>query len=150
MTAYVGIDPGLDGGLAAITDDNLYVVRRPTANDHGKRQIDTATILTIFVEIGPSIIAVEDVNAGAVPGRGSAFAFGRGVGRIEGVITALGRPCDYVRPQRWLRDLGIGVGATKAEHIATARRLFPAVTIDTDGQADALLIAEWCRRTWRK
>ena len=150
MTAYVGIDPGLDGGLAAITDDNLYVVRMPTVNDHGKRQIDTATIRSILIDLGPSIVTIEDVNAGAVPGRGSAFAFGRGLGRVEQLVADLERPCDYVRPQRWLRDLGIPVGAGKAEHIATARRLFPAVTIDTDGQADALLIAEWCRRTWRK
>lgn len=150
MTAYIGIDPGLNGGLAAINRNEIYLIRMPTVVDHGKRQIDTGAILAALIELGPAVITIEDVNAGAVPGRGSAFAFGRGLGRIEGVVTALGRPCDYVRPQRWLRDIGIPAGASKAEHIATAERLFPGIGIVTDGRADALLIAEWCRRTWRK
>lgn len=154
--AFVGIDPGLDGGIAAIDLDHSgggavwQTWRMPTARDGSKRVIDREAFEDILIyEIGPTaMIALEKVNAGAVKSITSAFAFGRGYGLLEGVIGALQRPLAYVPPRDWCRELGIPVGAKKPEHIATARRLFPTVPIVTDGQADALLIAEWCRRTW--
>lgn len=152
MTAYIGIDPGLKGGLAAIYDDQQPDIwPMPTISNGTKQTVNTATIITILVElVGPTrMIALEKVNAGAVKSRMSAFSFGRGYGRIEGALDGLGRAYDYVAPQDWTRALGIPRGAGKAEHIATAQRLFPTATITSDGEADALLIAEWCRRTWR-
>lgn len=150
MTAWIGIDPGLKGGIAVIDANGPIVWRMPTIKRGSKTIVDVTTVRDIICNTPGHLgmVMIEKVNAGAVPSRQSAFSFGHGYGRVEAVIEAFDRPLDYVLPDTWIKAFGIPVGAGKAEHIATARRLYPDVTITTDGQADALLIAEWCRRTW--
>jgi len=152
MSGYLGIDPGLLGGIAWISSsypsgDGAWPM--PTLKLGTKTLIDIRTVRRMLVALGPvDLVMLEDVNAGAVKSRMSAFAFGRGYGRIEGLLDALERPHDYVSSPTWTKALGITRGAGKAEHIAVARRLFPGVTIgdNADGPADALLIAEFGRR----
>lgn len=150
MSGYLGIDPGLLGGIAYIGPDAPpLAMSMPTIKNGTKTLIDTYTLRGIIVTFGPvELVMLEDVNAGAVKSRMSAFAFGRGYGRIEGLLEALERPHDYVSSPTWTKALGITRGAGKPEHIAVARRLFPGVTIgdNADGPADALLIAEYARR----
>jgi hypothetical protein len=147
--AYIGIDPGLSGGIAYIHGYIVGVHPMPTIKIGTKQMVDTEKVRDWISALGPiDLIMIEQVNAGAVKSVMSAFAFGRGYGRIEGVIRALDRPHDYVASPTWTKALGITKGAGKPEHIAVARRLFPSVVLrDTqDGPADALLIAEYARR----
>jgi hypothetical protein len=147
--AYLGVDPGLDGGIAYIHGYIVGAHPMPTVKIGTKRMVDTDRVREYISALGPiDLIMIEAVNAGAVKSVMSAFAFGRGYGRIEGVIKALDRPHDYVPSPTWTKALGITKGAGKPEHIAVARRLFPSVVLrDTqDGLADALLIAEYARR----
>lgn len=149
MTAFIGIDPGLDGAIGYINRFGEPMFwRMPTVKIGTKRMVNTQAVRKIIVDLGKvDLVMLEDVNAGGVKSIMSAFAFGRGYGRVEATIECLDRPYAYVGSHVWTKALGITRGAGKAEHIAVAERLFPALRGElTDGQADALLIAEYARR----
>ena len=69
-----------------------------------------------------------------------------------GVLSALGVPYELVRPQKWKREFSCT--SDKNTSIAVARRMFPTVPLlatprckkPHDGMAEALLMAEYCRR----
>jgi crossover junction endodeoxyribonuclease RuvC len=145
---FIGIDPGLDGGIARIEHELTFCCRMPTVKIGTKRMVNTQAVRDIIVDCGPvDLVMLEDVNAGAVKSVMSAFAFGRGYGRVEATIECLDRPYAYVSSPTWTKALGITRGAGKDEHIAVAARLFPNYRDAlTDGMADALLIAEYGRR----
>jgi crossover junction endodeoxyribonuclease RuvC len=145
---FIGIDPGLDGGIARIEHELTFCWRMPTIKIGTKRMVNTRAVRDIIVDCGPvDLVMLEDVNAGAVKSVMSAFAFGRGYGRVETVVECLDRPYAYVSSPTWTKALGLTRGAGKAEHIAVAARLFPNYRDAlTDGMADALLIAEYGRR----
>jgi crossover junction endodeoxyribonuclease RuvC len=152
---FIGIDPGLDGGIAHITTlgpqshgPGVFCWRMPTIKIGTKRMVNTRAVRDIIVDCGAvDLVMLEDVNAGAVKTIQSAFAFGRGYGRVEATIECLDRPYAYVSSPTWTKALGVTKGAGKAEHIAVAARLFPNYRDAlTDGMADALLIAEYGRR----
>lgn len=112
----------------------------------------------------------------AMPGQGvvAVFSYGVGFGRLQAVVELLGIPHIYVRPQQWKHEFGLLiprqppiVGETKKEKgvrvtakkrgakrssVALATELFPHFDDRTprgrlkDGEAEALLIAEYCRR----
>jgi hypothetical protein len=151
VTAYIGIDPGLDGGIAYLPrpggGHGIHIHDMPTVQIGTKRMVDTSELRDMLIAYGnATLVMVEDVNAGAVKSVMSAFSFGRGYGRIEGLLVALDRPHDYVSSPTWTKAIGITRGAKKDEHIAVAKRLFPQFGALTDGMADALLIAEYGRR----
>jgi crossover junction endodeoxyribonuclease RuvC len=80
------------------------------------------------------------------------FTMGRGLGTWEGVLAGLGIPYELVTPQRWKKALMDGMGKDKDASRLQAIRLFPAIAGQLarkkdDGRADALLIAEYGRRT---
>jgi crossover junction endodeoxyribonuclease RuvC len=146
---FIGIDPGLDGGIAHITaSSGVFCWRMPTIKIGTKRMVNTQGVRDIIVDCGAvDLVMVEKV--GVMPRQGivSAFSFGEGCGVIRATLTCLERPYDYVLPQTWTKALGLTRGAGKAEHIAVAARLFPNYRDAlTDGMADALLIAEYGRR----
>jgi crossover junction endodeoxyribonuclease RuvC len=149
MTAFLGVDPGLDGAIAYIGGGgDLFCWRMPTIKIGTKRMVNTQGVRDIIVDCGAvDLVMLEDVNAGAVKSIQSAFAFGRGYGRVEATIECLDRPYAYVSSPTWTKALGLTRGAGKDEHIAVAARLFPNYRDAlTDGMADALLIAEYGRR----
>jgi hypothetical protein len=118
---FIGIDPGLDGGIACIGETNSgFSFRMPTIKIGTKRMVNTQGVRDIIVDCGPvDLVMVEKV--GVMPRQGivSAFSFGEGCGVIRATLTCL----------------------------AVAARLFPNYRDAlTDGMADALLIAEYGRR----
>ena len=94
-------------------------------------------------------------KVGAMPGQGvtSMFNFGQGFGFILGVLAALGIGVQLVPPGTWKKEFSL-VGKDKAASIEVCRRLFPGVNLraseqcrkDSDGMAEALLMAEYARR----
>ena len=157
---YLGIDPGLDGALAAIYEDGrVEIFDTPTVTvkvtKGNKREYDLST-LTGWLRawnLGPHVLraAIEKVHA--MPGQGvtSMFSMGYGLG-WEWALAALCIPFQRVAPQTWqkvmLADEGKGKDAARLQ----AQRLFPGYATlfarkKDDGRADAVLIAEYGRRT---
>jgi crossover junction endodeoxyribonuclease RuvC len=102
---------------------------------------------------GPLTVGLELVHA--MPGQGvtSMFSMGRGVGIWEGILAGLRIPFDTVTPQAWKKLLlGKGAGDDKNASILRAQALIPGAAeylsrAKDDGRAEAMLIAEYFRRT---
>ena len=143
---YVGIDPGQKGGYAWIWDDNVTV--RPWDDDFFVQ--DMRCLAVTDEEI---MACIEKV--GARPGQGtvSMFNFGKSAGYIEGVLSALGIPYQLVPPNKWKKEFSL-IGKDKKASIEACRKLFPGAELkrtercrtESDGKAEALLMAEWARR----
>lgn len=154
---YVGIDPGLDGGLARIYPNGfVHLEVMPTLD--GVRRGGTGRSLDL-VALARDIGELLDINRGlyavleeqvGMPSRrmrrkpdgsrevevvrmpaASAFTVGQNYGAILGVLTALDVPFEIVRPQVWQREFGISRarGDTKAQAAQVATRLFPEVDL---------------------
>lgn len=139
---YIGIDPGKKGALAIIREDGVTLV-----------PFDTEAYNRELLRVDSALCALERV--GAMPGQGvtSMFSFGENYGFIQGLLTANAIPYELVTPQRWKK--AFEVTGDKNTSIAVAKRLFPGVSLrrtvqsrkDDDGMAEALLLAEYARRT---
>jgi len=86
------------------------------------------------------------------PGMGTmaAFALGQGFGNWEMALVALGISRTIVTPQRWKKTMMDGMPKGKDASRIRAMQLFPGADLRLKkhhGRADALLIAEHCRRT---
>ena len=145
---YIGIDPGKNGGIAAIeADGNEIKSYKTVAYDEFK------LIATVYI-LKPERTRVVVERVGAMPGQGvtSTFNFGKNFGFILGVLESFHFPYELVTPQKWKREFG--VTADKNTSIEVCKRLFPDVNLkrterctkDHDGMAEALLLAEFCRR----
>ena len=146
MSVYIGIDPGKGGGLALIAQGWCWSTPMPDSDAEMISWLDDTNCPKRECRC-----VIEHVHA--MPGQGvtSMFTFGEQFGRVRMACTALGIPYELVRPQKWQKELGLL--STKGEsHSERKRRfkrraeeLFPGqkVTLKT---ADALLLAEYCRR----
>ena len=146
---YIGIDPGLKGGIAVLDGGGsvVKVCNMPeTPQD----------ILEFFEEYSGQDAAcvLEDVGHG-IPGQSSkaTATFARHNGHLEMALLALSIPTEKVTPQKWQKTYqlgsskGIDKRVWKNKLKAKAQQLFPSlgkkVTLYT---CDALLIAEYGRR----
>lgn len=156
---FIGIDPGLDGALAAIESDGhvLLVEDTPTVSvkkGKGKKRvyIDGSMVQTLSKLSGGRLIrmvGIENVHARPKQGVTSMFSMGYGFGLWSGILSALGIPYERIEPVSWKRAIGGLVGEDKGQSIIVARRLFPTASLDRKkdhGRADSLLIAECMRR----
>ena len=144
----IAIDPGKDGGIAyTLSEGESHSVRMPaTPGDI----LDT--LRNIRAITGPSVECYMEALVKYIPGNqqsgSSSIVYGRNYGFIEGVIQTLGIKLHSVRPQVWMKSLGLGTKGKmsktewKNKLKSEAQRLYPAevVTLDT---ADALLILEF-------
>lgn len=150
MTQFIGIDPGLNGAVACIDGDAVWVERVPTVHLAKRRQPVIMGMVKLleraFYPTLTSFAILEAVHSMPKQGVASSFSFGRGFGMWEGILAALGIPYQLVSPQAWkavmLRDTDKSKGAAKL----VASRLWPALGKLTDGEAEALLLAEYGRR----
>lgn len=148
---YLGIDPGLDGALAAIVPDGLEVYDTPTYRDEkGKRRYSTARmskVLASLKERGLMFATIEAVHA--MPGQGvtSMFSMGYGLGLWHALFVAHEIAWDAVSPQRWKKAFGLDSDKDKSRTLAQS--LFPGEFFNRKkdhGRAEAALIAEYGRR----
>jgi hypothetical protein len=143
---YLGIDPGVGGGIAVLSDTGfggLHAYKMPGT------EADLLEILRPFEragELGLVHAVLERVGPTPQMGVVSAFTFGRGFGGLRMALSACRIPFDEVTPQKWQAAMGC---LSKGDKNITKRRaqaLFPTLTV-THAIADALLIAEFCRRS---
>lgn len=155
MTIFIGIDPGLSGGVAILwPSGTVEVYDTPTAKSGKGSDYLTASMVELLWGVRFPELPVAALEQGmAMPRQGSTSTFktGRGCGLWEGILAGLGIPYELVAPQRWKRALGLPAGADKSASRLYAQRLFPQVAdrfarVRDDGRAEAALLAEWRRR----
>ena len=137
----LGIDPGQSGGLALLDDSGAIVhVQKMPETEH-----DTAELI---VEFAPRIrfALIEKVTPMPKQGLGSTWTFGQHYGFLRGLLVALKIRFDQVRPQDWQKAMACRTGGDKNISKAKAQQLFPQQKV-THATADALLLAEHCRRS---
>lgn len=143
-TTICGIDPGLSGGIAFLSDD-----QEPRAFKMPETDTDLWQLIVSADE--PAICFVEKVGATPQMGVVSAFKFGQSVGLIRMACIAAGHRLEYVTPQKWqkhfgliVKGRGLGQGDTdkKNRNKALAQQLFPGMKL-THALSDALLLAEY-------
>lgn len=152
---HIGIDPGLSGAIAVLTDDTLQIHDMPVMtvdrNGKAKRQVsanELAELLNLYAGKDCHVY-VERVSAMAGQGVTSVFSFGRSFGMIEGILAALKMPVTFVAPATWTRAIGRSPGKDASR--SRAMELFPNYEyffkrVKDDGRADAALIAHWGRK----
>jgi crossover junction endodeoxyribonuclease RuvC len=137
---FIGIDPGLSGGIAIIEEGSIRAVNMP----------DTERDVWDLIHSLPrlySMAMIEKVHSMKGNGVASSFKFGMGYGALRMALVASGIPFEDVTPQKWQKALGCLSGGDKNVTKQRAQSLFPQLKI-THKTADSLLIAEYARRTY--
>lgn len=139
---YIGIDPGVGGGIAMIRDDGSLLSAVPMP----ETESDILEEIKAWNKHGLNArAALERVWSSPGWGHAGAFTFGKNYGACRMALMAAQIPFEEVLPQRWQSNLGCRSGKDKNVTKRAAQNLFPRYTI-THAVADALLIAEFCRR----
>lgn len=157
MKVRIGIDPGASGACIAIYEDGTIKEIR-----FGK--VTQKEIWLFFEELSFNECFCVLEQVAAMPGQGvsSMFTFGKNTGFIIGMLVASGIPYQETVPRSWQKALGIqprykpkkgepGVEEPKPDFKKRLKQkseqLYPNLKITTD-TADAVLIAEFCKRMY--
>lgn len=168
----IGIDPGVEGGIARICPTLGAVVwPMPTLTKANKRKaVDGRGVaLLLQQEVADAAVLharlfvvierqqpLPPVLGGGKGAGGSVANFGRGRAALfEGMLDWAGIEYRLVNPREWQDEmLPLRGGSTKDRSIIQAKKLFPGVSLyptarsrkESDGLSDALLLAEFGRR----
>ena len=145
----IGIDPGKSGALAVMyLDDDRSIIRIKVI------PFEELAYRDALVCCKDEKVACLVEKVGAMPGQGvvSMFSFGRNLRLIEGMLMALHLPYQLVPPQTWKKEFSLS--SDKQMSIDVCKRLFPNINLlatprsrkESDGLAEALLMAEYARR----
>jgi hypothetical protein len=160
MKLFLGIDPGLSGAVALVTENSVQLYDSPSwaveSKKGVKHEYNVAGMVGIIVEAiacvenrGSILAGLESVHSMPDQGVASSFKFGVGLGIWQGILAALGITYQMIPPQRWKKALMDGMGKEKDASMIVAQRLFPNADIHLrkhHGRADALLLAEFMKR----
>lgn len=155
-TMFLGIDPGLNGGLALLCPrSGLLIEVMPTIGS----ELDFHRLAEILKDWAPDIrhAVLEDVHAMPKQGVSSMFKFGKCFGGVQGVLAAVGIPFELIRPQLWMKEMHTGTPAkddSKSRSRLAFSRIFPGVNalasdrsrVGHEGMIEAALMAEFARR----
>lgn len=156
---FIGIDPGLKGGLALIENGILHLWITPLIGDK-EYDVQRMKDLLVFAKSkGPLTATIEKQMA--LPGQGlsSTMKTGMGFGLWLGLLSGLNISHQVIPAQSWQNKLFIGLSKkedTKVLSEIVAKRLFPSADfrrsdrakVSADGLTDAACIAEYGRRTY--
>ena len=149
--SYIGIDPGKNGGIAWISSgwNGVNVIKMP----HTEKGIaELFKEMSGLGELLDMYACLEEVHSMPRQGVSSTFKFGTNYGFLRACLTIYNIPFETVTPQIWQREFIHTVSETKTEHKnklkAVAQQLFPGQKA-TLATADALLLAEYCRRKYQ-
>lgn len=154
MDRYMGIDPGIKGGICIMTPDYKVCELYPMpsiANEYDikklKEIVKSPYIRRIYIE---QVHAIFKVSAKAT------FKLGYGAGIVEAVVSCSERPYTMVRPKAWQKHAHIGLDKNlkikaKEKSLLAVSKRYPEVSflktlrskIPHDGLVDATLIAEY-------
>ena len=139
----IGIDPGLDGGIAILNGSHIELLETvPTETKGGfiKRQVDAQKLINIIRVYPDAVCYLERVASRPGQGVGSVFSFGDTYGAIRGVLAALNIPTYMVAPQIWKKELKI---SSKEDSLKAIKDLYPLLKWRKKDHnlAEAILIA---------
>ena len=155
---YLGFDPGLSGGCAAIDTATKEVTGFPMPISGG--EVDARALgcwiygLLVRVEF-KCIATVEKVHSMPKQGVASTFKFGLGYGKVLGILGAYAVRTELVTPQAWKKVVLAGTKGDKDAAIEWCGRNTRVALIQTgcrtphDGVADAICIAEFGVRMYK-
>ncbi len=157
---FIGIDPGFSGAMAVIEGRNgeaqFQVHDAPILDVSGRRHFNLPAMVSILGQWRdrPGVVRVFIERVHSMPGSSgrSMFVFGEGYGVWQGIAAAFEYAIERVEPARWKGRMMDGMGKDKDAARFRAALLFPALAKQfarkqDDGRAEALLIAEYGRRT---
>jgi hypothetical protein len=157
---FIGIDPGFTGAMAVIEGRNgeatFQIHDAPILVVGERRQMNVPAMVEILGQFRdrPGVVRVFIEKVHSMPGSSgrSMFAFGQGYGEWRGVVITLGYALEPVEPARWKARMMDSMGKEKDAARFRAALLFPSLAAQfarkqDDGRAEALLIAEYGRRT---
>jgi len=143
---FIGIDPGINGGIAIIYNDAYTVQKCPNTIQ------EMADVLITLKDQAPNLPMyriIEKVHS--MPGNSgrSMFTFGCNYGQWLGILAVLRIPYVEVTPQKWMKHYGSMKKDKKdrknhIKHLAQQR--YPDVKI-TLATSDAMLIANYLKET---
>lgn len=175
-THFLGIDPGLSGALALLKDTGeiVEVIDMPVltvatnrktkaGNARNRSEYDESELVALleaFIRVArggsTSLLAVIE-STSSRPGESAmaAHSFGIGSGILRGMLSALRIPYEKPYPATWKAVVMAGQPKNKEASVPTACRLWPADAqrfrgprgAVMDGRADAVMLAEYGRRT---
>lgn len=140
---HIGIDPGVGGGMAIIYPEYIHLL---SFRDKTEHDISQFLYLWTGTNRDDQYAMIEKVSSSPQMGVVSAFTFGKSYGFLRGLLTGEEIPFEEVSPQKWQKAMGCMTKGDKNVSKAKAQQLFPQLKV-THAIADALLIAEYCRRT---
>lgn len=158
---YIGIDPGLGGAVAVLSEDGrIAVFDTPTAlvkSGSTRREYLPVAMAQIIQGIAESrgdvVVLIERQQPFPRQGGVGNFKLGMGYGLWIGLAAALGLSYDFVSPADWKAVMMRGSGKEKEAARVKAQQLFPALAAELSrakdrecGRSEALLIAEYRRR----
>lgn len=141
----IGIDPGLDGGIAAYDGLNLIFHQRMPVIKYGtKRVLNIGRIVETLNQPEIQAIVLEKVHSMPKQGVASTFKFGENYGVIKGVSAGIGKMLVEVTPQEWKKSVirGVDLALGKKMSVAFCCNMFSKENL-TDGEADAACMAVW-------
>lgn len=142
---FLGIDPGKNGGFAVL-DETEPIILNKFDKDDFIRITDWLSNAQYKTKC-----CIEKVHAMPKQGSVSMFSFGENYGWLKGVLDAQEISYQEIPPQTWKKLFGLN--SDKVKSIEVAKQLFPKTRLipengrkESDGFAEALLMAEYARR----
>lgn len=159
---YLGIDPGQSGGLVLLGPSGNFLSKEVMPVD-AAGEIEKQSLLDVLVEWwlwNEFHVFFERIIPFGLTAK-SALTFGRHLGIIEQMLWEHQWPVTFVEASKWTREMHQGIDKdikSKVKSSIAAARLFPGVDLkggpkskkNHDGLIDAILIAEFGRRTLSK
>jgi crossover junction endodeoxyribonuclease RuvC len=142
---YIGIDPGASGAIAVIHEGSPMPLRLCRLSGT-EREVDDFMRLLPPSNVVKMFALIERVHSMPKQGVASSFKFGQSYGFLRGLLTAYCVPFEEVNPAKWQGALSCRTKGDKNVTKQKAGQLFPGIKV-AHWNADALLIAEYCRRT---
>ena len=144
MKIYIGIDPGKSGAIAFVPETGKPWTVKCSETDKDISdaflEIEHEELYACIEKVGPGVF-----GAGKM-GSKSAFTFGASFGGLLMLLTCHGVRFNRVLPRTWQTAMQCMTGGDKNVSKRRAQELFQEIKI-THAIADALLIAEYARRT---
>lgn len=161
---FVGIDSGKQGAIAILNESGELEQILDMPLDVLGKHVDSLKLFNILLEIarhGQIYITLEECRYTPKMNESSdknisvmtAFSFGRNYQACVSVLEIFQKPYNLVRPEIWKARFAL-FNLNKEGSILKAIQLFPknqkdiATRKKCDGRAEALLIAEYGRRTY--
>lgn len=157
----MGVDPGKKGAVVCLSTKEATVLLAVPLPEDPKDFARLVTLALGWGYTGGLTVVLEHAGSfspqGRTQGGAGMFNYGRGFGRLEGVLETLGVTPLLVRPQVWSKALTSSFAPLsddpKARALMAVRALYPGLNLVQPrcrlphaGIVDALLIAEWGRR----